>query len=1083
MQAVRGTGDGGQPETAFVHVGGWVGLLAPYETKEGSSVRMNGDRSMRYAPFVILLLIVVAALSAVLYPAAAHMVYSPKSIIERGVLDLTQWDARQDGAVKLVGDWAFYWEKLLGDGPDTDRELWLKPDGYVKVPDVWNNYRIGGERLPGHGYATYRLTVKLSEAASHLELSLAVPAISTAYKMYIDGREAATGGQVASERAGAAAEYAPQVVTFHPKGTQFELLVQVSNHVYARGGMWYAITLGATEDIVRADNTKFALDMLMMGASFMIGMYHVVIFLFRPANRSAMYFSCCCFIVALRILVVDQLYITMLFGDISFRLLILLEYFTFYGGILMSALFIRELYPGEFVWRHIRMIVAVCSFYLLTVIALPLEKYTAYITLFNYFGLLCCLYFVSGITMSVVRRRQGAVVQLVGIFVFSLALVHDILYNSNSLHLLNTQLVPFGMFMFIFIEASDMARRFSSAYRTIEEMSGRLLAKDRLKDEFLANTSHELKTPIHGVMNLSQAVLEGAGERLTEAEQDNLKAVVSVSRRLSHLINDILDWAMLKNGEITLRRKPVELRPLLAVALEMFRYLYRGKPVELIDELPQQLSAVFADEDRLMQIMYNLIGNALKFTDRGEVRITAAERDGIIEITVSDTGIGIPADKLGSIFESFEQTDRTIAAEYGGVGLGLSIAKRLVELHGGQIAVHSTPGTGSVFTFTLPSVPSLSPRVPEEGAFELRRLLSWPKRLQLSKGEAHVEAASASAAASEGQEASSYTILVADDDAVNRQVLASLLALDNCRIITVSDGNEALAVLQNERFDLAIIDLMMPGKSGYEVTLAIRERFSLAELPVLLLTARNQPEDILAAFKAGVNDFLNKPVESGELRARIRTLLDLKASVSEKVNVEMAFLQAQIKPHYLFNVLTTIMSVSYTDIAKAQELLSSFSHYLRGSFDFQNQDKLVPLHKELELVDSYLKIEQVRFGSRLQTEVTIAASTSCLIPPLVIQPLVENAVRHGAMGRIKGGSVTLSVRSEQSDLVVTIADDGRGMPQEQLDAVRERRSGQGGVGLINIERRLRHMYGIGLEIASCEEEGTTVTFRIPCRSA
>ncbi|WP_270169944.1 hybrid sensor histidine kinase/response regulator [Paenibacillus sp. SYP-B4298] len=1048
------------------------------------------DFAKRYGPLILLLVIVVVALSTVLYPAVTRMMYQPDPIIKQGVLDLTQWDAQQDGRVKLVGYWAFYWKQLLeSSGTSGLEEASAAPDGYFKVPDVWNNYRIDGERLPGQGFATYRLTVKLGEASRNRELALSIPSISTAYRVIIDGKERAAGGQVARTSDEAKAAYVPQYISFRPTASQFDIYVQVSNHVYARGGIWYDLELGSTEDVAQASGIKFALDMIIMGAAFMIGMHHLVIFLFRPANRSALYFSLCCLIATLRILVVDQNYISLLFSDIPFRVLIMLEYFTFYAGVMLIALFIRELYPTHFAWRHIRIIVVVCLLALLTVIATPLEEYTGYIRLFNYFSLLCCLYYTSGIFRAAIRRRQGATLQVFGMCLFMVAMVHDIFYNASIIHLINSQLVPFGMFIFIFIEAANMARRFSSAYRTIEDMSAQLIAKDRIKDEFLANTSHELKTPIHGVLNLSQAVLDGAGGRLTAGEQDNLQAVVSVSRRLSHLINDILDWSMLKNGEITLRRKPVELRPLLAVTMEMFRYLHMGKPVELIDALPEHLPAVDADEDRLMQVMYNLIGNAIKFTDKGEVRITATERHGFIEISVSDTGIGIPATQLGSIFDSFEQTDRKIAAEYGGVGLGLSITKRLVELHGGRITVQSSEGAGSVFTFSLPAVRSM--RLPaqqesDEGALEPRRMLSWSRRVQLAKeGEpdtADLDNIRYADQASE-QGSDEYTILVADDDGVNRQVLSSLLALDNCKVVAVSDGNEALAALHSERFDLAIVDLMMPGKSGYEVTEAIRERYSLAELPVLLLTVRNQPQDIVAAFKAGVNDFLNKPVEPGELRARIRTLLDLKSSVSDKVNIEMAFLQAQIKPHYLFNVLTTILSISYTDLAKAQELLGSFSRYLRGSFDFQNKDKLVPLDKELQLVEAYLEIEQARFGSRLKTEVDVTASTSWLIPPLVIQPLVENAVRHGAMGRMLGGIVKLTVRSEQSDIVVTIADDGRGMPQERLDAIRERRSLKGGVGLMNIDSRLRHIYGTGLQIASCEEEGTTITFRIPYRSA
>ncbi|MBD2863346.1 hybrid sensor histidine kinase/response regulator [Paenibacillus oceani] len=995
------------------------------------------------------------------------------------MLDLTDWDEDRDGTVKLSGDWAFYWNRLLYDRDVADGGSSAKPDGYFAVPNVWNNYKINEKSLPGYGYATYRLQVKLREAPK--EMALNIPTLSTAYRVMIDGETVAVGGQVAETSLWAEADYAPQTVVFQPSAAEFDIIVQISNFLYARGGMWYELELGTDRQIAILNRGEYGMDMIVLGSAFMIGIYHFVIYLFRRTNRSALYFSICCLFVVLRMLVVDELYITFPFPDIPVRLLISLEYLTYYGGVLLTALFIRELYPLEFRWRYVNAVIGIAGAFLLGAFVFPAEVYTQWIVFFHYFAFLCCLYFISGIVLAVGRKREGALLQLVGVLLFILTMIHDILYNANLIQWIDNQMVPFGMFLLIFIEAAELARRFSNAYRTIETMSAKLVSVDKLKDEFLANTSHELKTPIHGVMNLSQSVLDKASDRLTLAEAENLKTVVSVSRRLSHLINDILDWSKLKNKEIALRRKAVGLQPLVSVVLDMFRHLAGGKPVVFVDQLPKDLPDADADEDRLTQILYNLIGNAVKFTSEGEIGVSAREQDGWIEISVRDTGIGIPQNMRGIIFESFEQTGKAIAAEYGGTGLGLSITKRLVELHGGKLGVESVEGIGSVFTFTVPAMAGTRPRLnsplPPLAGDRLRAM----SELSVSSDMA-AEPANSKRDSIPLERESEYTILVADDDPVNRQVLISLLSDGNCSVVAASDGIEAIDALQRRRFDLAVIDLMMPGKSGYEVCRSIRERFSLSELPVLLLTARNQSEDILTAFQAGVNDFVSKPVESGELKARIRTLLELKTSAAEMVHSEMAFLQAQIKPHFLFNALTTIMSVSYTDVDKAQELLGSLSEYLRNSFDFHNREKLVPLRKELQLIESYLKIEHARFGNRLETVLNMEADTGTLVPPLVIQPIVENAVRHGAMGQARGGTVKVSIKSCPDHIEVIVTDDGPGMPQEKLAMLKEQRIDLGGVGLLNIERRLLNMYGQGLEIASRAGQGTSVTLRIPERS-
>jgi two-component system sensor histidine kinase ChiS len=270
-------------------------------------------------------------------------------------------------------------------------------------------------------------------------------------------------------------------------------------------------------------------------------------------------------------------------------------------------------------------------------------------------------------------------------------------------------------------------------------------------------------------------------------------------------------------------------------------------------------------------------------------------------------------------------------------------------------------------------------------------------------------------------------------------------------VLAAHHGAQALDIMsRNPQIDLVITDWMMPGLSGLELCQVIRERYMLSELPVLMLTARSRPEEIVAGFRAGINDFLTKPVDAGELRARVRTLLELRKSVQTLISTEMAFLQAQIKPHFLYNALNTIIAICRLDSNKTMQLLLELSRYLRSSFDFQNRDQLVPLHKELELVQAYL----------------------------CIQPIVENAVRHGIMQRSEGGKVQITIQSQETGIKVIVADNGVGIPAEQLAAVLSD-NGSSGVGLKNIHKRLLMLYGRGLKIESEWKQGTTVSFEVP----
>jgi len=307
------------------------------------------------------------------------------------------------------------------------------------------------------------------------------------------------------------------------------------------------------------------------------------------------------------------------------------------------------------------------------------------------------------------------------------------------------------------------------------------------------------------------------------------------------------------------------------VVLTLSRPLVAGKSLQLVNEIPPDLPLAEADENRVQQILYNLVGNAIKFTPSGAVTVSARPIDGFVEVTVADTGIGIPADKHAVIFESFEQVDATMTREYGGTGLGLAVTRQLVELHGGGIRVESEVGEGSRFIFTLPASSETKATTPATGDGQpgLARVeFAAPVELEAAAPEAALNGAA--------------RILVVDDEPINIQVLKNHLALEHYAVITALNGHDALAALGNEpQPDLVLLDVMMPGLSGYEVCERIRARHSADELPVIILTAKNQVADLVAGLTSGANDFLAKPISRDELLSRIRTHLSLAAANRE----------------------------------------------------------------------------------------------------------------------------------------------------------------------------------------------------------
>ncbi len=442
---------------------------------------------------------------------------------------------------------------------------------------------------------------------------------------------------------------------------------------------------------------------------------------------------------------------------------------------------------------------------------------------------------------------------------------------------------------------------------------------DKQKDDFLANTSHELRTPLNGIIGITESLIDGARGRLPENVNKDLSLVVSSGKRLSSLVNDILDFYKLRNNEINLQRKLVGLREMTDIVLSLSKPLLAGKNVALINNIDSSIPRIFADENRLQQILHNLLGNAIKFTREGNVTVGATvcretkdentdpphsptEIAGFLQISVSDTGIGIPADKFDSIFQSFEQVDASTAREYGGTGLGLSVSKQLVELHGGKIWVESEMGKGSTFYFTLPlaktNLGESSQPASESIVSKIIADEETPTAGEGSSGSVTTDSSTTlgmtGISPSEGDShspasGSAGNILVVDDEFINIQVLQNQLSMHGFNILMASSGQEAIELLEHEIDvvpDMVILDVMMPLMTGYEVCQKIRETYSISELPVILLTAKNQVSDLQTGLESGANDYLTKPFNKNELLARVKNLLALKQASKLKIEFE-----------------------------------------------------------------------------------------------------------------------------------------------------------------------------------------------------
>lgn len=989
----------------------------------------------------------------------------------QGVIDLRDWDFRQDGVVKLNGEWEFYRGRLLTP------EDFHSPGAangapvlstMINVPDKWNDYISDTGKMQAKGYATYRLQARVP-AGQSVVYGLRALNIRTASRVFLNGQEIGRSGIPAVSSSQGKPNNIPYMGFAAVDGDRLEIIVQVANYNYSSGGIVQPIVIGDQAAILKHREFALFVDGATLFGFFALALFLLMFSTVKASRGITLYLGLFSLSALVYILTHGEKLISVVLPGLPYEIVLKLQLassaLVYYYLLRYVANSINYPMP-EAVMKTSKAINAVL---LLIAVFVPAEYFSYLEGLLLAWGVIAISFVLYSMVAGTRRNPKNMFLMMVSIESLSVVVIYYLVTVWNlpfHYYVLSYEIILFGFF-----QAIVMTRQYAASFLEVEQLSRRLLTLDGLKDDFMAATSRELRSPLQGIVNIAQTLAEGAAGSLNNRQNEQLSMVVSTGKRLSALINDMSDFAKLNHGGLFLQRQAVDLRSVASSVMEVTRHVTGNPRLSFRLDLPDTLPLLETDEQRLAQILFNLLANAVNYTHRGVITVSAEVKEDYVAIQIADTGAGIAPERLRTLFDAYDPQGAAAQKMYRENGLGLSITQKLVELNGGEIKVQSTPGQGSVFTFTLPVLK-------ERTAFldqEYLEITGWEAAATMELEEYSPELL---------QGGECCTILVVDNDPVNLQVLSNALRLEKHIVITASSGLEALLVMQEETdLDLVIMDWAMPEMPGLVLCQAIRERFILSELPVLVLTSGNRPEDIQAVFEAGANDYLSQPVELREFRARVQTLLDMRKSIRMSVETEIAFLQAQIKPHFLYNALNAIISVCPDDPEKATDLLLDLSQYLRSSFDFQNRGQTVPIEKELELVRSYLALEKARFDDRLNIEFDVPHGIRELVPPLSIQPIVENAVNHGLMQKEAGGTVKLSIKLLPRQLVVAVSDDGIGMTQERIGVVLSEERTEGGIGLRNIQRRLLKIYGTGLLVESVPGVGTRISYAIPRTNA
>lgn len=938
-----------------------------------------------------------------------------------GKLDLRE--ITDSSFVPLAGDWKFI------DNSFISPTQFLSQANNQYVPGPWSSNAHWG---------TYQLIVQLPDQWN--EIGLRVRNIWSAHTIYVNGSPISLGGTVADSKQEMVPDNRSYEVYFTPENRQLLITIHVSDFYNARSGIVFPIDIGDAK-LMKEDVTRdLTLEWTAAFCLLMFCILHVAIYILRTKDEAFLFSGLYFLILTVIVVTRGERLLIREFPSIPFEVYFRIQDSITFLSSFILILFVIKMIPSIMKLRTLVLLFLPILVYTVLIVFLPARTLSAAQYLFFFYSeaifssIVIYIVYLTIRNRISIRRNEAIILAIMLLFlvIFATSGSFDNLFFSGRNILNRIGFVGFTLAMNVFLSMRLMNRAEES-----ESLTTKLQKANDAKDDFLKVTTQDMQQPLHDAVHLIKSITR---ENDQEKKSEQLYLAEQLMENMVYLLRDLHDYTRIRFDDYAIQLGSTNLRMVILHVIQLMQLTFAKKNININEQISDQLF-VWADEQRLTQVLIRIMAEISHDASGDSLTIETEQIEGnvILQLTTNRKSM--------------------TSSTYRQHSPGLIMTEELIGQMNGKISIeHLDDGICFRLSFALSEVKKTVPAIEDP---------------HIRKPDMLVE------------DREQQTILIVEDDVMHAEVIKGMLN-DSYKIRIAYTAQEALSYYNNHPYiAMVIIDDVIPGKmNSLDLLQHFRKQTSLMELPILMMTSSEYPSHIEMIFTSGANDYLIKPFSKETLMARLNAVEQTKQSMLKAVEYEMAFLQTQIKPHFLYNALSSIISFCYTDGERAAHLLSMLSSFLRYIFETSRDGQFSTLQKELEIIEAYVEVEKARFGERLTFSYEIdpfIVTENIQIPNLLLQPLVENSIRHGLFEKEGPGHVQVTIAIHESNLSIQVTDNGIGMSAMQCAQLMGEVNTNIGIGFTNVRRRVHDLTQGQLEISSLLGEGTTIHITIPIK--